>query len=248
MNLGMLVLISLVFPYQQAQEDFDKARVYYNQGLVLRHDATQARPFFKLSSVAFRNCVGHLPETPVFFREWASAELLAGNPAHALMVSRRGLRLFPCDASLLKINHWLLHELNLEEAVTASSVQVLGSRNILFIIAALNLFGWVAIFRTRSKLRKIGFFIVCGCVLYACTVIPKYKGKQGFAFNAIVAEKPLYLKVGNESSYPNHSGLALKPATQLKILDHQDDWFLVNTLDGRYGWVMANDILIDLGN
>jgi hypothetical protein len=31
-------------------------------------------------------------------------------------------------------------------------------------------------------------------------------------------------------------------------LDHQDDWFLVNTLDGRFGWVMADDILIDLGN
>ena len=164
------------------------------------------------------------------------------------MVSRRGLRLFPCDASLLKINYWLLHELNLDEAPTASSVQVLGSRNILFIMGALNLFGWFAIFLTRSKLRKIGFFIVCGCVVYACTVIPKARGKLGFAFNAIVAERPLYLKVGNESSYPNHSGLALKPATQLKILDHQDDWFLVNTLDGRFGWVMADDILIDLGN
>lgn len=248
MNLGMLVIISLVFPYQQAQEDFDNAQDYYNQGLVLRHDATQARPLFKLSSVAFRKCVGHLPETPVFFREWASAELLAGNLAHALMVSRRGLRLFPCDASLLKINHWLLNELNLQEAQIASSLQVLGSRNILFIIAALNLFGWVAIFRTRSKLRKIGFFIVCGCVLFACMIIQKDLVKKGFAFNAIVAEKPLYLKVGNESSYPNHSGLALKPATHLKILDHQEDWFLVNTLDGRYGWVMANDILIDLGN
>lgn len=248
MNLGMLVIISLVFPYQQAQEDFDKARDYYNQGLVLRHDATQARSLFELSSVAFRKCVGHLPETPVFFREWASAELLAGNLAHALMVSRRGLRLFPCDASLLKINHWLLHELNLEEAPIASSLQVLGSRNILFVIAALNLFGWVAIFRTRSKLGKIGFFIVCGCVLFACMIIQKDLVKKGFAFNAIVAEKPLYLKVGNESSYPNHYGPILKPATHLKILDHQDDWFLVNTLDGRYGWVMANDILIDLGN
>lgn len=248
MNLLMLVFISFVFPCQQVQEDFDKARDYYNQGLVLRHDTTEARPLFKLSSQAFRKCIGHLPETPVFFREWASAELLAGNLAHALMVSGQGLRLFPCDKQLLKINHWLLHELNLDEAPTASSVQVLGSRNILFIIAALNLFGWFAIFRTRSKLGKIGFFIVCGCVLYACTVIPKYEGKQGFAFNAIVAEKPLYLRAGNETSYPYYPESSLKPGSSIKVLDHQDDWFLVNTLDGRFGWVMADDILIDLGN
>lgn len=248
MNLGMMVLISLVFPYQQAQEDFDTAREYYNQGLVLRHDATQARPLFKLSSLAFRKCVGHLPETPVFFREWASAELLAGNLAHALMVSRRGLRLFPCDASLLKINHWLLNELNLEEAQIASSLQVLGSRNIMVILGVLNLIGWIAIFLTKARLQKLGFFLIFACMLAGVKGIQKSEGIPSFAFYAIVAEKPIYLKVGNESSYPNHSGPILKPATHLKILDHQEDWFLVNTLDGRYGWVMANDILIDLGN
>ena len=114
MNLGMLVFICLAFPCQNAQEDFDQARDFYNQGLALKNDATQAAPFFKLSSEAFRKCAGHLPETPTFFREWAAAELLADNPAHALMVSNQGLRLYPCDSQLLKINHWLKQELALD--------------------------------------------------------------------------------------------------------------------------------------
>lgn len=248
MNLGMLVLISLVFPCQQVQEDFDKARYYYNQGLVLRHDTTEARPLFKLSSQAFRKCIGHLPETPVFFREWASAELLAGNPAHALMVSGQGLRLFPCDKQLLKINHWLRQELGIDDGGKSIWSESVGSRNIMAVLGLVNLIAWVAVFLAGPRLQKLGFFLICGCVLWACTVIPKYEGKQGFAFNAIVAEKPLYLRAGNETSYPYYPESSLKPGSSIKVLDQQEDWFLVNTLDGRFGWVMADDILIDLGN
>ncbi|MEN9673782.1 MAG: hypothetical protein RL553_2047, partial [Planctomycetota bacterium] len=32
------------------------------------------------------------------------------------------------------------------------------------------------------------------------------------------------------------------------VLDHQGDWFLVSTANGRFGWVISWDILIDLGN
>lgn len=248
MNLGMLVFLSLTFPCLPVQEDFEQARDYYNQGLALRHNATQASPLFMLSSKGFRKCVGHLPETPPFFREWAAAELLAGNRAHALMVSRRGLRLFPCDASLLIIRHWVEQELALDVGSASVSFRVLGSRNIMAILGVFNLIGWVAVFLTKARLQKLGLFLVFACTLGAGTGIQKSEGKPSFAFNAMVAEKSLYLKVGNALSYPDHSGPALKPGIALHVLDHQDDWFLVNTLDGRFGWVMAKDLLIDLGN
>ena len=36
MNHGMFVFICLAFPCQHAQEDFDQARDFYNQGLALK--------------------------------------------------------------------------------------------------------------------------------------------------------------------------------------------------------------------
>ena len=248
MNLGMLVCICLAFPCQHAQEDFDQARDFYNQGLALKNDAAQAALFFKESSKAFRKCAGHLPETPTFFREWAAAELLAANPSHALMVSNQGLRLYPCDSQLLKISHWLKQELSLDTAGVPASFKVLGSRNLVALLGVFNLIGWVAVFLAMGRLRKLGFFLVCGCMLGAGAVIQSSDGMQNTAFKAIVAEKPLFLKVGNDPSYPNHSGPALKPGTAIKVLDHQGDWFLVSTLTGRFGWVMGHDILIDWGN
>ena len=248
MNLGMLVFICLAFPCQNAQEDFDQARDFYNQGLALKNDATQAAPFFKLSSEAFRKCAGHLSETTTFFREWAAAELLAGNPAHALMVSNQGLRLYPCDSQLLKISDWLKQELALDTGSIPASFKVLGSRNIIALLGVFNLIGWVAIFLAKGRLRKLGLFLVCGCMLGAGAVIHKSDDVHNLPFKAIVAEKPLFLKVGNDSIYPNHSGPALKPGTAINVLDHQGDWFLVSTTTGRFGWVMSWDILIDLGN
>jgi len=248
MSLGMLVFICLAFPCQHAQEDFDQARDFYNQGLALKNDASQAAPFFKLSAEAFRKCAGHLSETPTFFREWAAAELLAANPAHALMVCNQGLRLYPCDSQLLKISHWLKQELALDMGGFPASIKVLGSRNIIALLGVFNLIGWVAVFLARGRLRKLGLFLVCGCMLGAGAVIQRLEDKRGIDFTAIVAEKPLFLKVGNEPSYPDHSGPALKPGTAIKVLDHQGDWFLVSTATGRFGWVMAHDILIDLGN
>lgn len=248
MNLGMLVFICLAFLCQNAQEDFDQARDFYNQGLALKNDATQAAPFFKLSSESFRKCAGHLPETPTFFREWAAAELLAANPAHALMVSNQGLRLYPCDSQLLKINHWLKQELTLDTGGFPFWLKVLGSRNIIALLGAFNLIGWVAVFLARVRFRKLGLFIVCGCMLGAGAVIQKSEDLQSITFKAIVAEKQLFLKIGNDSSYPDHSGPALKPGTAIKVLDHQGDWFLVSTATGRFGWVMSRDILIDWGN
>lgn len=248
MNLGMLVFICLAFPCQNAQEDFGQARDFYNQGLALKNDATQAAPFFKLSSEAFRKCAGHLPETPTFFREWAAAELLAANPAHALMVSNQGLRLYPCDSQLLKINHWLKQELALDTGGFPVWFKVLGSRNIIALLGVFNLIGWVAVFLARARLRKLGLFLVCGCMLGAGAVIQKSDNLQNITFKAIVAEKQLFLKIGNDSSYPDHFGPALKPGTAIKVLDHQGDWFLVSTETGRFGWVMSRDILIDWGN
>ncbi len=248
MNHGMLVCICLAFPCQHAQEDFDQARDFYNQGLALKNDAAQATPFFKESSKAFRKCAGHLPETPSFFREWAAAELLAANPAHALMVSHQGLRLYPCDSQLLKINHWLKQELALDTGGFPVWFKVLGSRNIIALLGAFNLIGWVAVFLARVRFRKLCLFIVCGCMLGAGAVIQTSEDMQNIAFKAIVAEKPLFLKVGNDSSYPDHSEPALKPGTAIKVLDHQGDWFLVSTITGRFGWVMSRDILIDWGN
>jgi hypothetical protein len=248
MNLGMLVFICLAFPCQHAQEDFDQARGFYNQGLALKNDATQAAPFFKLSSEAFRKCAGHLPETPTFFREWAAAELLAANPAHALMVSNQGLRLYPCDSQLLKINHWLKQELALDTEGFLASFKVLGSRNIIALLGVFNLIGWVAVFLVKGRLRKLGLFLVCGCMLIAGAVIQKSDVAHNIPFKAIVGEKPLFLKVGNDLSYPDYSGSALKPGTAIKVLDHQGDWFLVSTANGRFGWVISWDILIDLGN
>jgi len=248
MNLGMLVCICLAFPYQHAQEDFDQARDFYNQGLALKNDEVQAAPFFKLSSEAFRKCAGHLSETPTFFREWAAAELLAANPAHALMVSNQGLRLYPCDFQLLKISHWLKQELALDPEGVPASFKVLGSRNLIAFLGVLNLIGWVTVFLVKGRLRKLGLFLVCVCMLGAGAVIESSDGMQSAAFKAIVAEKPLFLKVGNDPYYPNHSGPSLKPGTAINILDHQGDWFLVSTATGRFGWVMVHDILIDLGN
>ena len=248
MNLGMLVFICLAFLCQNAQEDFGQARDFYNQGLALKNDATQAAPFFKLSSEAYRKCAGHLPETPTFFREWAAAELLAANPAHALMVSNQGLRLYPCDSQLLKINHWLKQELALDTGGFPASFKVLGSRNIIALLGVFNLIGWVAVFLARARLRKLGLFLVCGCMLGAGAVIQKSDNLQNITFKAIVAEKQLFLKIGNDSSYPDHFGPALKPGTAIKVLDHQGDWFLVSTATGRFGWVMSRDILIDWGN
>ena len=248
MNLGMLVFICLAFPCQHAQEDFDQARDFYNQGLALKNDATQAAPFFKLSSEAFRKCAGHLPETPTFFREWAAAELLAAYPAHALMVSNQGLRLYPCDSQLLKINHWLKQDLALDTEGFPASFKVLGSRNIIALLGVFNLIGWVAVFLARGRLRKLGLFLVCGCMLGAGSVIQGSDTAHNITFKAIVGEKPLFLKVGNDPSYPDHSGPALKPGTEIKVLDHQGDWFLVSTTTGRFGWVISWDILIDLGN
>jgi hypothetical protein len=248
MNHGMLVCICLAFPCQHAQEDFGQARDFYNQGLALKNDATQAAPFFKLSSEAFRKCAGHLPETPSFFREWAAAELLAANPAHALAVSNQGLRLYPCDSQLLKISNWLKQELKLDTGGVPASFKVLGSRNIIALLGVFNLTGWVAVFLARGRLRKLGLFLVCGCMLGAGAVTQTSDDMQNIAFKAIVAEKPLFLKVGNDSTYPDHSGPALKPGTAIKVLDHQEDWFLVSTMTGRFGWVMSRDILIDWGN
>ena len=248
MNHGMFVIICLAFPCQQSQEDFDQARDFYNQGLALKNDAAQAAPFFKESSKAFRKCAGHLPETPSFFREWAAAELLAANPAHALMVSNQGLRLYPCDSQLLKISNWLKQELKLDIRGFPASIKVLGSRNFIALLGVFNLIGWVAVFLVRGRLRKLGLFLVCGCMLGAGAVIQKSEDMQNIAFKAIVAEKPLFLKVGNDPSYPDHSGPALNPGTAIKVLDHQGDWFLVSTVTGRFGWVMAHDILIDWGN
>ena len=248
MNLGMLIFVCLAFPCQHAQEDFDQARDFYNQGLALKNDATQAAPFFKLSSEAFRKCAGHLSETPTFFREWAAAELLAANPAHALMVSNQGLRLYPCDFQLLNISDWLKQELALDTEGFPASFKVLGSRNIIVLLGVFNLIGWVAVFLAKGRLRKLGLFLVFNCMLVAGAVIQKADGAHNITFKAIVAEKPLFLKVGNDSIYPNHSGPALKPGTAIKVLDHQGDWFLVSTATGRFGWVISLDILIDLGN
>ena len=248
MNLGIVFSVILTFSYQHAQEDFDQARDFYNQGLALRHDSTQAGPFFKQSSEGFRRCAGHFPKTPTFFREWAAAELLAKNPAHALMVSRQGLRLYPCDAQLLKISHWLEQELALDEGSASVSFGILGSRTIISLLAVFNLIGWVAVFLARGRLRKLGLFLACGCVICAGAVIQGGDNHRGFVFSAIVAENPLFLKVGNDFSYPQHSGPALKPGTAINILNQKDDWFLVSTATGRFGWVMSKDILIDLGN
>lgn len=248
MNLEMLIFINLILPCQHVHEDFDKARNFYNQGLALKQDAALASPFFRQSAESFRKCAGHLPQSPTFFREWAAAELLAGNPAHALKVSNQGLRLYPCDSQLLKINLWLSQELALDEPGVSFWLSGLGSRNIIAVLGVFNLFGWVTIFLTGGRLREIGLFLAFGCILGAGAVTQKSEDKQGLASTAIVAEKPLYLKVGNELSYPDHPGPALKPGTTVKILDHQEDWFLVSTATGRFGWVMANDILIDSGN
>lgn len=248
MNLGILVSIILIFPYQHAQEDFDQARGFYDKGLALRHDTNQAGPFFTQSSEGFRRCAGHFPKTPTFFREWAAAELLAKNPAHALMVSRQGLRLYPCDAQLLKIIHWLEQELALDGKGASLSFGFLGSRTIISLLALFNLIGWGAAFLARGQLRKLGLFLVCGCLIYAGAVIQSDGYQRSFVFSAIVAENPLFLKVGNDLSYPQHSGPALKPGTAINILNQKDEWFLVSTATGRFGWVMAKDILIDLGN
>ena len=248
MNLGMLVFICLAFPCQNAQEDFDQARDFYNQGLALKNDANQAAPFFKLSSEAFRKCAGHLSDTPTFFREWAAAELLSANPAHALMVSNQGLRLYPCDSQLLKISNWVKQELKLDIGGFPASIKVLGSRNIIALLGVFNLIGWVAVFLARGRLRKIGFFLVCGCMIGAGVVIRSSEDMQNIDFKAIVAEKPLFLKAGNDFSYPDHSGPSLKPGTAIKVLDHQGDWFLVSTATGRFGWVMSRNILIVSGN
>ena len=247
MNLGMLVCFFLAFPYQHAQEDFAQARDFYNQGLALKFDATQAVPFFKQSSAGFRRCAGHLPNTPNFFREWAAAELLAKNPAHALMVSRQGLRLFPCDAQLLKIRNWLEQELVLDQGISSVSLRTLGSRNIVFLLGILNLIGWFVVFLKGGRMRKLALFLVCGCGLFAGTVL-QVDDKRGDVFSGIVAENPIFLKAGDDTSYPNHSGPALKPGTSINILNQNEDWFLVSTATGRFGWVMSNDILIDLGN
>jgi len=247
MNLEILVYVALAFPCQHAQEDFDQARDFYNRGLASKQDATQAGPFFKQSSAGFRRCAGHLPNTPTFFREWAAAELLAKNPAHALMVSRQGLRLYPCDVQLLKISHWLEQELALDQGIASVSFRTLGSRNIVFLLGILNLIGWVAVFLAGARMRKLGFFLVCSCGLCAGAVL-QMEDKRGIFFSGIVAENPLFLKAGGSLSYPNHSGPALKPGTAISILNQIDDWFLVSTATGRFGWVMADDILIDLGN
>ena len=189
-----------------------------------------------------------MPETPSFFREWAAAELLAANPAHALMVSNQGLRLYPCDSQLLKISHWLKQDLALDTEGFPPSFKVLGSRNIITLLGVFNLIGWVAVFLVRGRLRKLGLFLVCGCMLGAGAVIQESDYAHNITFKAIVGEKSLFLKIGNDSSYPDHSGPALKPGTAIKVLDHQGDWFLVSTATGRFGWVISWDILIDLGN
>lgn len=248
MTPGLFVLFLSSIPFDLGLEDIKVARDYYNQGLSLRENPTKAVALFKQAAASFEKCEGHVSASPVYFREWAAAELLAGKSVHSLLVCRKGLRLFSCDPQLLKIRAWIEQDLTLKSPERLDVFAGSGSKNFFMAVGVFNLLGWLLVFLGHGNSRRMGILLVCGCLILAFLMLEKSNSSKGNNMLAIVSEKSVLLKTGDGYSYPDHVGPPLKQGTELKVIENHDDWFLVETTSGKIGWIGRKDILIDWGN
>ncbi|GEM_PF-505588 len=259
MSVYLLYLCLMILPLQGLPEQIIESQNLYEQGLKQKDGLNSSRTLFQQSAEGYEKCFGQVQETPIYFREFAAAELLAGNPAHSLWVCRQGLYLFPCDVGLLEISKWLQKELELDEPAWVPFFYRMNSRLMLGIAGVLNFALWLLIFLSAGKRRLVALilsmllFVFCSASQWV-TVVPQGTEQirameltRGLELTGIIGEKPVVLSTGDGNSYPLHLNGILTPGTSITIKENHDDWFLVRSYSGKFGWINSQDILIDSG-
>jgi tetratricopeptide (TPR) repeat protein len=237
-----------------------QAEAAFREGVHLRDDAAQARPYFGRAAAGYEELVRRGRNNPLLYRNLAHAYLLAGDLPRAILTCRRGLRLAPGDGGLRG------DLAAIREQVLFSPYSSLGRPPAddrppwwprfragtlgafaagFYVLACLGLTRWL-------MLRRVGLLLTSGGCLAAAVALGVFAGiEASHEWDAVahplvvIAADGVLLRRGDGLSYPPRYDTPVNRGVEARLLFAGGDWLQVELAGGEVGWVPRRLVLVD---